>query len=164
MEQSRDELITENMNLVYSALHKYYPSMAYDEDMIQYGMIGLIKAADTYDASKSKFSTYAMWVILNEIKQEFRRRHKPYEVVSLSQEIGVGDDKITLEDSLCGEEDIEFVDVSALTDGLTDEERKILDWTTEGLTQLEIAKKMGCSQPQIGRILRRIKLKWSNVL
>lgn len=164
MEQSRDDLIIENMNLVYGALHKYYPTFAFDEDIIQWGMVGLIKAADTYDASKSKFSTYAVRVILNEIRMELRRRRSIVPEISLSQEIALGEDKVTLEDSLCGDEDIDYVDKAELTVGLTDDEKKMLGLTLKGLSQREIASKMGCSQPTVGRTLRKIKSKWRGSL
>lgn len=164
MEQSRDELITENMNLVHATLHRYYPTFAYDDDLIQCGMLGLVRAADTYDASKSKFSTYATRVIVNELRKEFRQRFKPRETVSLSQEIELGDDKVTLEDSLCGDEDIEYVDKETLLAGLTETERKVMDLTAEGFTQREIATKIGCTQPTVGHIIRKIKWKWSKLL
>ena len=164
MEQSREELIVDNMNLVYAALHKYYPTFAYDEDMVQCGMIGLIRSADTYDPEKSKFSTYATTAILNEFKMELRRRQTRIPEVSLSQSVGGGDDEeLTLEGTMCGDEDVVYCDTEAMIAKLTDEEREALRLTTYGLTQREVAKKMKCSQPNVARILKKIKLKWSDV-
>ena len=77
---NKNELIEKNMNLVYFVISKYYPTFIHDEDIVQSGMLGLCKAADKWDESKSKFSTYAGRCIRNEINQEFIRR-KPFSKV-----------------------------------------------------------------------------------
>lgn len=64
----RNELVLENKRLVGFVIKKFFSvalatGLVRFEDMLQYGMIGLIKAADRYDPAKSKFSTYAPWWI-----------------------------------------------------------------------------------------------------
>lgn len=56
--------IEEHLGLVHFVVHKMHSySMTYD-DMLQEGIIGLIKAQDTYDSTKGyEFSTYAIKVI-----------------------------------------------------------------------------------------------------
>ena len=83
MTNERDNLIENNMNLVHFIIGKYYPTYRYDEDLVQCGMIGLIHAADRYDAIKGKFSTYASHCISNEIRRELKRRDKYRNEVSL---------------------------------------------------------------------------------
>lgn len=73
------------MQLVYYLVHKYYPRYAKDEDVIQCGMLGLVKAANNYDSSKSKFSTYAGVIICREIAQELKRRENDKQTVSLER-------------------------------------------------------------------------------
>lgn len=73
------------MQLVYYLVHKYYPTYAKDEDIIQSGMLGLVKAANNYDDSKSKFSTYAGVVICREIAQELKNREKEKQTISLER-------------------------------------------------------------------------------
>lgn len=72
----KNKLIEDNMNLVYYLISRYYPTFIKDEDLIQCGMVGLCKAANSSNAIKYKFSTYASACILNEIKSEFIRRKK----------------------------------------------------------------------------------------
>lgn len=70
---ARDTLVEENMGLVYSCARKY-SGRGYDmEDIIQIGVIGLIKGIDRFDLSIDvKFSTYAVVMIVGEIKRFLR--------------------------------------------------------------------------------------------
>ena len=43
---SVDELITENINLVYWVLSKYYPAFLKDDDLVQIGMLGFMPHGD----------------------------------------------------------------------------------------------------------------------
>ena len=60
----------------------------YEEDLIQEGMIGLLKAVKQFDESRgTEFSTYAFTVIRNEMRQYIRlMKHYP-EPVSLDEPI-----------------------------------------------------------------------------
>ncbi|MCI8633024.1 MAG: sigma-70 family RNA polymerase sigma factor [Lachnospiraceae bacterium] len=58
----RQNKIMEHMNLIYYTLKHiniHIPSSMSQEDMVQYGCIGLIEAIDSYKEQKGKFSTYA---------------------------------------------------------------------------------------------------------
>lgn len=79
----KHKLMEENINLVYFTIHKYYPSFIKDEDIIQCGMLGLCCAAKHYDPTKSKFSTFAISWIKNEIKHELQERGKRQVEISL---------------------------------------------------------------------------------
>ena len=69
----RDELVTENLGLVHSCCHRFKGRGIEYEDLYQVGCIGLVKAADRFDESLGfQFSTYAVPVILGEIKRQFR--------------------------------------------------------------------------------------------
>ncbi len=72
-ENAREELIVRNMGLVHSVV-KRFMGRGYDvEDLIQIGSIGLIKAAEKFDTSYDvKFSTYAVPMIIGEIKRYLR--------------------------------------------------------------------------------------------
>lgn len=76
------QFIEDNVKLVYYLIQKYYPTYAYDEDIIQCGMIGLCKAAKAWQ-QKGKFSSYAKKCIFNEIKNELKYRQKHSAVISL---------------------------------------------------------------------------------
>lgn len=69
----RDLLITENMGLVHSCAHRFSGRGIEYEDLFQAGCMGLVKAFDAFDKERGvRFSTYAVPVILGEMKRLFR--------------------------------------------------------------------------------------------
>lgn len=69
----RDEFIASNLGLVHSCCHRMTGRGIEYDDLFQAGCVGLIKAADHFDESRGLcFSTYAVPVILGEIKRLFR--------------------------------------------------------------------------------------------
>lgn len=70
---ARDLLCGENMGLVRKIAAGFSKGGAPDEDLMQIGAIGLIKAIDNFDISQGvQFSTYAVPVILGEIRRFLR--------------------------------------------------------------------------------------------
>ena len=70
---AKDELINGNLKLVLSILRKYNNRTDNLDDLFQVGCVGLIKAIDNFDLSHEvKFSTYAVPMILGEIKRYLR--------------------------------------------------------------------------------------------
>lgn len=71
--QAREQLITENVGLVWSMVRRFTGRGCEAEDLFQIGTIGLIKAIDKFDVSFDvKFSTYAVPMISGEIKRFLR--------------------------------------------------------------------------------------------
>lgn len=69
----RETLITENFGLVHSCANKFRGRGVEYDDLYQAGCVGLIKAADNFDPERGfAFSTYAVPVILGEIRRIFR--------------------------------------------------------------------------------------------
>lgn len=69
----RDEKIQSNLGLVHSCAHKLRGRGVDYDDLFQAGCVGLIKAVDGFDESRGfNFSTYAVPVILGEMKRIFR--------------------------------------------------------------------------------------------
>lgn len=69
----RNELIEQNLRLVHACAHRFEGKGIEYDDLYSAGCVGLVKAADRFDRSKGfRFSTYAVPVILGEIKQLFR--------------------------------------------------------------------------------------------
>lgn len=69
----REQRIVENIGLVHSIANRFRNRGADYDDLFQAGCIGLIKAVDNFDESKGfAFSTYAVPVIMGEIKRIFR--------------------------------------------------------------------------------------------
>ncbi len=70
---NRDSFINSNIGLVHSCCKKFKGRGIEYDDLFQAGCIGLIKATDGFDAERGLcFSTYAVPVILGEIKRMFR--------------------------------------------------------------------------------------------
>ncbi len=70
---AKEELINGNLKLVLSILKKYNNRTDNMDDLFQVGCIGLIKAIDNFDLKHEvRFSTYAVPMILGEVKRYLR--------------------------------------------------------------------------------------------
>ena len=70
---AKEDLINGNLKLVLSILRKYNNRIDNLDDLFQVGCVGLIKAIDNFDLSHEvRFSTYAVPMILGEIKRYLR--------------------------------------------------------------------------------------------
>ncbi|MCG0277642.1 MAG: RNA polymerase sporulation sigma factor SigF [Thermanaeromonas sp.] len=71
--EARERLINCNLKLVFNIVQRFQNRGYELEDLFQIGTIGLIKAIDKFDLSyQVKFSTYAVPMILGEIKRFLR--------------------------------------------------------------------------------------------
>ncbi len=71
--EAREFLINGNLKLVLSVIKKFYNKAENLDDLFQIGCVGLIKAIDNFDLNYNvKFSTYAVPMILGEIKRYIR--------------------------------------------------------------------------------------------
>jgi RNA polymerase sigma-B factor len=214
--RARETLIVESVPLVRSLARRYVGRGEPFDDLFQVGMVGLIKAADRFDISRGvEFSTYALPVVLGEIKRYFRdcasavklpsgmqelslriRRstelltstlgHEPtiaelaealelpletviegieagrsFHVESLSAYETDDGDVVDPSEAL-GAEDREFAlsqERALLLQGLSEldgrERQVIVLRHVLDLTQSEIAERVGTSQMQVSRLLRR---------
>ena len=72
-EFAKEELINGNLKLVLSILKSFVGRCDNMDDLFQVGCIGLIKAIDNFDLSQNvKFSTYAVPMIIGEVKRYLR--------------------------------------------------------------------------------------------
>ena len=70
---AREKIAEGNLKLVLSILKKYQNRVDNMDDLFQIGCIGLMKAIDNFDLSHNvKFSTYAVPLILGEIRRYLR--------------------------------------------------------------------------------------------
>lgn len=70
---TREEMICGNIGLVHSCARRFRDRGLEYDDLFQAGCLGLTKAVDGFDASRGlQFSTYAVPVILGEIRRLFR--------------------------------------------------------------------------------------------
>lgn len=72
-ELSREEIIQSNIGLVHACAQRYKGKGIEYDDLFQAGCMGLVKATDAFDYERGvRFSTYAVPVILGEIRRLFR--------------------------------------------------------------------------------------------
>ena len=70
---AREQFIKGNLRLVLSIVQRFNQSNENIDDLFQIGCIGMIKAIDNFDLSQNvQFSTYAVPMILGEIKRYLR--------------------------------------------------------------------------------------------
>ena len=87
---AKEELILHNMRLVAHVAKKYVSSGEDAEDLISIGTIGLLKATDSFKPDYgSRFATYAIRCIDNEMLMYFRSKRKMRGEVSLFEPIGI---------------------------------------------------------------------------
>lgn len=137
-----------------------------DDDLFSVGLIGLVKAINTFNPDKGvKFTTYATPIIRNEILMTFRKNRiiplfsldEPYQLengdlVNLSEAIADG--------GRLEEEAIANMQTEQMFSNLSDREKKIISLRMDGKTQMEISKICGISQTQVSRITKSIYKKW----
>ena len=171
--EARNVLIERNLRLVAHIMKKYYAQTAQQEDLISIGTIGLMKAVDTFDATrKARFSTYASRCIENEILMHLRKTVKQKLEVSLDEPLNVDWDGNEL---LLG--DILGTDGDVVGQGIEDEvDRQLLHIALNKLgarekriielrfglngcreyTQKQVADMLGISQSYISRLEKKI--------
>lgn len=73
LKEKREAFIESNLSMVHSICRRFTGKGIEYDDLFQAGSIGLIKAADAFDEERGFcFSTYAVPVIMGEIKRLFR--------------------------------------------------------------------------------------------
>ena len=159
----RETIILHNIKLVFYRYYKRFSNTNMNmEDIVAYGMIGLIKAVDTFRLDKKcTFTTYASKCIDNEILMYIRR--ESYRYVSLDDTIG--EDDLTLNDLIIDpliniEGDYmdkeEIKDINGVINLLNSKDKCLLNlYFRDGYSQIEISNILGVSQSYISR---RIKL------
>ena len=71
--EAREQLVEENIGLIWCVVKRFHGRGAEAEDLFQIGSIGLLKAIDKFDLSYDvKFSTYAVPMISGEIRRFLR--------------------------------------------------------------------------------------------
>ncbi len=169
---ARNILIERNLRLVAHIMKKYYAQSADQEDLISIGTIGLIKAIESFDASKgARLATYAARCVENEILMHFRSQRKSASDVSLSEVLETGGDgtALSLMDVICSDEDLyeDYAtrELQGQLRGLMDrclreQERQVLTLRygltgQEPMTQQQTAERCGISRSYVSRIEKR---------
>lgn len=88
-QDARQQLVERHWNLIWHIVHRF-SGRGYDpDDLFQVGAIGLIKAIDRFDVGRGlKFSTYAVPLIMGEIRRHLRD-DQPIRVARSLRELGM---------------------------------------------------------------------------
>jgi len=82
--EARERYIKGNLRLVLSVIQRFWGNKENADDLFQIGCIGLIKAIDNFDITQNvKFSTYAVPMILGEV----RRYMRDYNAIRVSRSL-----------------------------------------------------------------------------
>ena len=171
--KAKSILIERNLRLVAHIVKKYQiPNKDIDE-LISIGTVGLIKAIDSFDASKgTRLATYASRCIENEILMLFRSNKKQKGETFLHDPIGVDKEgnEISLIDVLSSDKDsvVEKVEsniqiralYAKINTALSEREGEIIRMRyglVDGKckTQREIASLLGISRSYVSRIEKK---------
>lgn len=174
---ARDKLIEHNLRLVAHIAKRYSNSEQELEDLISIGIVGLIKAIDSFSAEKGfKISTYASKCVENEILMHIRATKKIKSEVSMNTIIGTDKDGNDMElvdtldseskdaidtiyNKIMSEQVIKFINSK-----LTKREKYIM-CSRYGLnghiqkTQQQIADELGISMSYVSRIETKVQNK-----
>ena len=170
---TREDIIEGNMRLVFSIVANYNVSLEDKKDLFQVGLIGLIKAVDSFNVLKgTKFSSYAIPCIQNEIGMYLRKFNKDSLVTSMEEPIYTnknGEDikvEDTLEDGTVNiEENYENKEVinllKELVVSLSIKDSFIVSlyfglFGNETINQKEIAFRLNISQSYVSRLINSI--------
>lgn len=129
-EQAREKFVVGNMRLVLSLVKRFWAKNANADDVFQAGCVGLIKAIDNFDLSVGvKFSTYAVPMIIGEIKRYLRDgnslrvsrsiRDTAYRVLKVRESIEERDEEATLE-KIASEMQVAVSEVVYALDAISD--------------------------------------------
>ncbi len=167
--EARNILVEHNLRLVAHIVKKYYTNTNNYDDLISVGIIGLIKAINTFDFTKAqRLSCYASTCIQNEILMLFRNNKRTQQEISLNESVDSDKDgnSLVLMDVIAVNDDIvEQLDIKMKSEKLAgyinevlDEREKLVIILRYGLegndekTQQEIAKMLNISRSYVSRI------------
>lgn len=177
-----EKLITDNYDFVCKLVSRYYGWLPNEtkQDLIGYGMVGLVKSAKSYTADKGvKFSTFAYHSVMGHIKMGIRDDSFESGIGSRSQRVNRESKRVcSLEeqieytgvDSFTDNADdfsklVEYIDLYKAIECLNEREKQILELRYWGeLKQQEIADLYGITQAAIYVSLKRSIKKLRNIL
>ena len=166
---AREVLINRNLRLVAHIAKKFSVSPSEADDIISVGTMGLIKAVDSFKPEcGTRFATYAVKCLQNEILMYFRSQKKHLNDTSLNEILDTDKDgnPLTYMDILSVDDDIaDKIDIkikaehlmNLIEKTLTIREKQIIFMRyalgfSKPMTQIEIAEKLGISRSYVSRI------------
>ncbi len=150
-----EELLLPYRALLHHLARRLRLSFLPEDELVQAGYVGMMRAAERFDASKAvRFITYAVPWALGEMRGALRRATDGG-VRMLSME--AGEEGASLGDILPGGEiDVEAVSLRHALQSLSAQERELIILRFfRDRTQQEAARSLGRSQAQVSRLERQ---------
>lgn len=174
LSKDKEHLVLENQKLVHYLVLKLGITQKSSEynDFVSTGMIGLVKAAITFDSSKNfAFSTYASRCINNELFKHYRKANKYANDISIDEPIsndGEGNE-LTLGD-ITAHSDSNFVDelvnkedfihlTNLVLNYFQGKQRLVMLYRMGSTTQGDTAAKLNMTQSNVSRIFAKTTCK-----
>lgn len=174
--EAEEQLMRKYKSAVRKKARAFYIAGADEEDVVQEGMIGLLKAIRQYNPDRNaSFGTFAELCITRQIitaiRDADRKKHQPLnKSLSLSEPVAAGAENVTLEDTLRADGDTDPESMYILKDIVayitqnedsmfSDFEMKVLTELLRGSDYDAIAEKLGKTPKSIDNAVRRTKKK-----
>ena len=177
MTKEQDKLVTANMGYVVTLARQYKSELLSTDDLVSEGAIGLMKAAEKYDASKGKpFVTFAAPYIRRAIEKAIGRLSTDIDTRSTDESLPVGsrnnftllnvlEDKNALQADATVEEATLADDLLKCLNVLNEREQRVINLYYgngyERQTMAEIAEAMDLKRERVRQIrdqaLRKLK-------
>ena len=130
-EVARDKFVNGNLRLVLSVVQRFRNRITSYDDIFQVGCVGLMKAVDNFDVSQNvKFSTYAVPMIIGEIKRAIRDNNSirvsrslrdiAYRTLKAREELLKNNDREPSIDEISALLDIPVKDVACAMEAISD--------------------------------------------
>ena len=172
-ETAKADLVEHNLRLVVYIAKKFEGSGADGDDLVSVGTIGLIKAINSFKSDKNiKLATYASRCIENEILMYLRRLTRLKQEISFDEPLNTDweGNELLVSDVMGTDADSDYsvleggVEKELLKNSLcklSQREQKIMRMRFgldggEGMTQKDVADKLGISQSYISRLEKKI--------
>ena len=180
-ETAEEILIDKYKGLAKIKAKAYFIAGGDQEDVVQEGMIGLMKAVRNFDPEReASFKTFASTCITNQINKAIRnadreKNHPLNEAVSLSDTVESADENLTIGDivraSMFDEPEQkliyqEMVDriVAAINANFSQLERDVFRKKLEGKNYIDIARELGKSPKTVDNAIQRVRHKVTSIL
>ena len=180
-ETAEEILIDKYKGLVKLKAKAYFIAGGDLEDVVQEGLIGLMKAVRSFDPEReASFKTYASTCISNQIIKAIRnadrgKNHPLNDAVSLNDTVESTDETLTIgdivkasifdepEEKLLYQEMMDRI-MKSINASFSDLEREVFRRKLEGQNYIEIAGELGKSPKTIDNAIQRVRRKITGIL
>lgn len=162
------QLVTDNHNLIYGFTNRYKLDL---EEYYGILALALCKAAQHYDKTKGNFSTVVYTFMINAVRNHIKIKNR-YKIPLVYLDADYTDSNndndndnlfdVIMSDNLNPDDKVEGKEISRiLLSMLSDKEKQIVIDRVNGLSEEQIAIKMGYTQQNIHAWIKKIREKWN---